>query len=75
MKQILDKQFGHRHFTIRNIFVYGISSLIGMAIVAGGTWLLTDKLGIYYVLSTAISGALAFGIKFVVTAIWGFNDK
>jgi len=73
MFKVADKSFFHHNITLRKVFSFGIVSLIGMGIVTGGTYLLTDKLGIYYVWSTIITGAVAFGVKFVITAIWTFG--
>lgn len=67
------RTLAHPNFTLSKIFKFGIASLVGAGIVSGGTYLLTDIGGIYYVYSTVITGAVAFAIKFVINAIWTFK--
>lgn len=72
---IINKQLRHRNFTPHKLLLFGIASGIGAAITAGGTYLLTEKLNIYYVVSTLIAGGVSFMVKFVLNAVWTFNEK
>ena len=73
--ELINRSFMHKNFTIRKVISFGVVSLFGAGIVTGGTWILTEFFNIYYVWSTIITGAIAFGFKFLLTAIWTFNDK
>lgn len=61
------------NFTLSKIIKFGIASGIGAGVVVGGTYLLTDIGGLYYVYSTVIAGGVAFAIKFVINALWTFK--
>ena len=74
-RNLLDyKVLGHSHVTARKVIYFGVVSLVGAGIVAGGTYILTEWLGFYYIWSTALAGAIAFGIKFLLSALWTFKE-
>lgn len=75
LRMVLDKRFfNHRNLTPRKMVYFGVLSGIGALVVGGGTYLLTEKLGMWYILSTIISGGIAFWIKFIMSALWAFRD-
>jgi len=71
--KIADRTFLHPNLTLRKVTYYGIASGIGALIVAGGTYALTEWGGLWYFLSTIISGGVAFLVKFAINAIWTFK--
>lgn len=75
MINIANRQFLHPNFTLRKIIMFGVASGIGALIVAGGTYALTEWCGLWYVVSTILAGGVAFLIKFVINALWTFNEK
>lgn len=68
------RTFNQKNLTLAKLVQFGIASMIGAGIVAGGTYLFTEMLGLYYLISTALAGIIAFGIKFLVNALWTFKD-
>lgn len=70
---IQNRHIIHPNFTLTKLFKFGIASGIGAIVVAGGTYVLTEYMGIYYVVSTVITGVVAFSIKFVINAVWTFK--
>ncbi len=73
VSNIIDRQFHHSNITLRKVIYFGIVSGIGAVIVSGGTYALTEWLGMWYILSTLVSGGVAFLLKFVITALWVFE--
>lgn len=64
----------NRNLTIGKAVKFGITSLIGGIIVTGLTYVLTEFMGLYYLLGILVSGAIAIATKFVVNAIWTFKN-
>lgn len=63
----------HPNLTLKKLCYFAVTSLVGMVVVVGGTYILTDKMGLWYVSSTVITGGVAFVIKFVMSAVWAFS--
>ena len=72
--KIQDRYFFHHNFTLNKLVKFGIASGVGAVVVGGGTYLLTEYAGVYYVLSTVITGIIAFSIKFIINALWTFKS-
>lgn len=75
LSRYLDKSFRHKNFTLRKLFYFGLASGIGALILTGITYALTEWAGIWYLLSTIIAGTVAFAVKFIINALWTFNEK
>ena len=74
IRNIVDKQLFHDNITIKKAFYFAISCGIGGVIIISGTYILTEILGIYYLLSTVIAGLFAYIVKFLVNAVWTFKN-
>ncbi len=69
---IQDRYFFHPKLTLYKALKFGVTSIVGAGIVGGGTWVLTEYVGLHYMASTLIAGVVAFGIKFLMSALWAF---
>lgn len=67
------QMFGHPQVTLRKAFWFGTTSGIGIVVVVGLTWTLTEWVGLHYMFSVIISSFVAYILKFLVNAIWIFN--
>ena len=74
LNRVLDYEVkGQHQITLRKAFWFGITSGIGVLVVGGMTYGMTEWLGVHYILSVIISSIVAYALKFIVTAIWVFN--
>jgi len=72
MLRIQDRYFIHPSLTLDGALKFGVASIVGTVMVMGGTILMVEFAGMPYWAGTAISGFAAFGIKFVMSALWAF---
>lgn len=74
MKKIMHyKIAGHPHLTLHKAFWFGTTSGIGVIVVGGLTFALTEWAGWYYMGSVIFASVVAYVIKFVVNALWIFG--
>jgi dolichol-phosphate mannosyltransferase len=54
---------------------FGLVGLSGVLVNEGLLWLLTENLGLYYLLSAAIAVETAIITNFILNDIWTFRDR
>lgn len=75
IKAHLDKPRLHHNITIRKALYFGVTAGIGAGITWLLTWALTEFAEMWYMSSVVIASSVAIVAKFIITAIWVFNDK
>lgn len=64
----------NRNLTIGKAVKFGVTSSIGAIIAISLTYIITEFIGLHYLLAMIIGGAIALATKFVVNAIWTFRN-
>jgi len=69
----------YHHWALRKeigrFIKFGLVGLSGVGVGLGSQWLLTDKLGLFYIASGAIAFVLAATNNFTWNQLWTFNDR
>lgn len=72
---ILHKEWKHPNLTIAKATKFGLGYLIVYPLSLGLLWLLTEKVGVWYMYSSLISGCVAGGLRFLVGALVVFKKE
>lgn len=75
MKELLDKQWGHPNLTIRHMAKFAVAYLGVWPISLGLLWLLTEKIGLWYMASAVFAGGITAFLRFVLSARFAFARK
>lgn len=73
--RLIHKEWGHPNITIAKAVKFGTGYLLAYPLSLGLLWILTEKVGFWYVYSSVIAGCFAAGLRFLISAVFAFEKK
>lgn len=73
INRLTHKEWGHPNLTIIKAVKFGAGYLVVFPIGLGLLWLLTEKVGLWYMASSVISGCVVAGLRFLISAVFAFK--
>lgn len=71
---LIHREWGHPNLTIVKAVKFGAGYLLVLPVGLGLLWVLTEKVGLWYIASSVISGCIVAGLRFVLSAVFAFKQ-